>query len=53
MDYLLHVDDNLIIAMVLVFLDLRTSKIYWMVILYFNLDPCCLFEVRSLGDGWV
>ena len=45
MDYLLHVDDNLIIAMMQVFLDLRSSKISWMLILYFNLDPCCLFEV--------
>ena len=41
----LNVDDCVIIAMVQVSLDLRCSRISWMLILYFDLDPCCLFEV--------
>ena len=41
----LNVDDCLIIAMVHVSLNLRYSRISWMLILYFNLDPCCLLEV--------
>ena len=45
MDYVLHVDDSLIIAMVQISLDLRCSRISWMLILYFHLDPCCPFEV--------
>ena len=42
MDNLIYVDDNLIIAMVQVSLDLRYSRIFWMLILYFNLIPYCL-----------
>ena len=45
MDYLLNVDDCFIIAMVQVSLDLRCSRISWMLILYFDIDPCCLLEV--------
>ena len=45
MDYLLYVYDCLIIAMVQVSLDLRCSRISWMLVLYFGFDPCCLFEV--------
>ena len=44
MDYLLYVDDCLIIAMVQVSLDLRCSRIFWMQIPYFDLIPCYLFE---------
>ena len=39
MDYLLYVDDCLIIAMVQVSLDLRCSMISWMLILYFDFIP--------------
>ena len=42
MDYLLYVDDCLIIAMVQVSLD---SRISWMLILYFDFIPCYLSEV--------
>ena len=42
MDYLLYVDDYLIIAMMQVSLDLRWSRISWMLILYFDFTPCCL-----------
>ena len=45
MDYLLNVDDCLIISMVHVSLDLRCLRISWMLILYFDLNPCCLLEV--------
>ena len=45
MDYLYYVDDCLIIAMVQVSLDLRCSMISWMMILYFDFDPCYLFKV--------
>ena len=45
MDYLLNVDDSLIIAMVQVSLDLRCSRIPWMLILYFEFIPCYLLEV--------
>ena len=45
MDYLLCVDDSLIIAMVQLSLDLRCSRLSWMLILYFNLDSCYLFQV--------
>ena len=45
MDYLLYVDDCLIIAMVQVSLNLRYSKISWMLILYLDFIPCCLSEV--------
>ena len=45
MDYLLNVDDILIIAMVEVSLDLRCSRIYWMLIMYFEFIPCCLLKV--------
>ena len=41
----LNVDDCLIIAMVQVSLNLRCLRISWMLIPYFDLDPCCLFEV--------
>ena len=45
MDYLLYVDDSHIIAMVQVFLDLRHSRISWMLILYIDFIPCFLLEV--------
>ena len=45
MDYLLYVDDCLIIAMVQVFLDLKCSRISWMLIMYFDFIPCYLFKV--------
>ena len=45
MDYLLNVDDSLIITMVQVFLDLRCLRISWMLILYFDFIPYCLSEV--------
>ena len=45
MDIYLNVDDCLIIVMVQVSLDLRCSRISWMLILYFDLDLCCLLEV--------
>ena len=45
MDYVLYVDNCLIIAMVQVSLDLRCSRISWMLILYFDFTPCCLSEV--------
>ena len=45
MDYLLYVDDCLIIAMVQVFLGLRYSRIFWMLILYLDFIPCYLLEV--------
>ena len=45
MDYLYHVDDCLIITMMQVSLDLKCSKISWMLILCFDFNPCYLFEV--------
>ena len=46
MDYLLYVYDCLIIAMMQVALDLRCSRIPWMLlIMYFDFIPCCLFKV--------
>ena len=45
MDYLLYVDDCLIIAMVQVSLDLRCSRISWMLIMYFDFIPCYIFKV--------
>ena len=45
MDYLLYVDGSLIIVMVQASLDLRCSRISWMLILYFDFIPCCLPEV--------
>ena len=45
MDYLLYVDDYLIIAMVQVSLDLRYSRISWILIMYLDFLPCCLLEV--------
>ena len=45
MNYLLYVDDCLIIAMVQVFLDLRRSRISWILILYFDFIPCYIFKV--------
>ena len=45
MDYLLYVDDCLIIVIVQVSLDLRCSRISWMLILYFDFTPCCLSKV--------
>ena len=45
MNFLLYVDDSLIIEMVQVSLNLRCSRISWILILYFDLDPCCLLEV--------
>ena len=45
MNYLLYVDDCLIITTVQVSLDLRCLRISWMLILYFNFTSCCLSEV--------
>ena len=45
MDYLLSVDDSLVITMVQVSLDLRCSRISWMLILYFYFIPCFLSKV--------
>ena len=45
MDYLLYVDDSLIIAMVQVSLDLTYSRISWILILYFDFIPCFLSKV--------
>ena len=45
MDYLLYVDDCLIIEMVQVSLDLRNSRISWMLILYLDFIPCFLSKV--------
>ena len=42
---IIYVDDGLIIAMVQVSLDLRCSRISWMLILYFHFIPYCLSEV--------
>ena len=42
MDYLLHVDDSLVIAMVQISLNLRYSRLSWMLILCFDFIPCCL-----------
>ena len=42
MDYLLYVDDSLIITMMQVSLDLRYSSISWMLIMYFDFIPCFL-----------
>ena len=41
----LNVYDCLIIAMMQISLNLRCSRISWMLILYFDFDPCCLVEV--------
>ena len=45
MDYLLNVDDSLIISMVQVSLDLGCLKISWMLILYLDFILCCLPKV--------
>ena len=45
MDYLLYVDDCLIITMVQVSLVLRYSRVSWMLILYLDFFPCCLSKV--------
>ena len=45
MNYLLYVADSLIIAMMQVSLDLRYSRISWILILYLDFIPCCLLEV--------
>ena len=45
MDYLLYVDDCLIIEMVQVSLDLRYSRIFWMLIMYLDSIPSFLLEV--------
>ena len=45
MDYLLHVDDSLIIVMVQVSLDLRCSRLSWMLIMCFDFIPYCLLEI--------
>ena len=42
MDYLLYVADCLTIAMVLVSLDLRYSRISWMLIMYLDFTLGCL-----------
>ena len=45
MNYLLYVDDCLIIAMVQVSLYLRWLRISWMSILYFDFILSCFLEV--------
>ena len=45
MDYLLYVDDCLIIVMMQVSLNLRYSRISWMLILYLDFIPYCLLKV--------
>ena len=51
MDYLLHVDDCLIIEMVLVSLKLRYSRISWMLIDFvLRLHSLLPFKGRSKGD---
>ena len=45
MNYLYYVDDFPIIAMVQISLNLRCSRISWMLILYFDFIPCCLSNV--------
>ena len=45
MDYLLYVDDCLIIAMVQVSLDLRYLRISWILIMYLYFIPCYLLKV--------
>ena len=47
MDYLLYVDDSLIIPMVQVSLDFRCSRISWMLILYLDFILCCLPKVAQ------
>ena len=42
---IIYVDDSLIIAMMQVSLDLRCSRISWMLIICFDFIPCCLLEV--------
>ena len=48
MDYLLYVNDSLVIAIVKVSLDLRCSRISWMLILYVDFISCCLLEVAHM-----
>ena len=43
-----NMDDSLIIAMVHVSLDLRCSRISWMLILYFDFILCCLSKVHMV-----
>ena len=45
MDYLLYVDDCLIIVMVQVSLDLRYLRIFWILIMYLDFIRCCLSAV--------
>ena len=45
MNYLLHVNDGMIIAIMQVSLDLRNSRLSCMLILCFDFIPCCLLEV--------
>ena len=45
MDYLLYVDDCLIRGMMQVFLDLRCSRIYWMMIMHLDFIICYLSKV--------
>ena len=53
MDYLLCVDDSLIVAMMQVSLNMRWSRISWVLILYFDLIPCFLLEVtHKVTIGW-
>ena len=47
MDYLLYIDDCLIIAMAQVSLNLKYSRISWMLILYLDFIPCYLSEVTN------
>ena len=48
MDYLLFIDNCLIIAMVLVSLDLRCSRISWILITYLDFISCCLTKVAHI-----
>ena len=40
-----NINDSHIITMVQLFLDLRCSRVSWVLILYFDFDSCCLREV--------
>ena len=48
MDYLLNVDDSPIIEMVQVSLDLRCSRISWMLFIHLDFIPCCLPKVTHM-----
>ena len=48
-----NINDSLIITMMQVSLELRCSRISWVLILYFHFGPCCLREVaRRMMIGY-